>query len=726
MDERQLLEQISHQSGLKPTAVAATVRLLDGGNTVPFITRYRKHQTGGLDETQVRLIQEQIIRLREVASQRERMLATLNEQGKLTAELAAAFAAADSKRRLDEIFAPFRARKKSKAMDALERGLGPLADAIWSGRVGDHDISRVAANCVGKHPDLTDADAVTIGALEIIAARIAESIPVRDTVRNLAWQTGKCSTSFVKQIKDEKDRQTFQDYAAFESSVARLPPHRILAIDRGEAKKVLRVSINWKDAQAERKAAALLQFGNHRAQSFLFNCLKEALKRFINPAIDREIRRNLTEQAQQHAIIVFGTNLRSLLMQPPLKQQRVLAIDPGFRTGCKLAALDEHGNLLANDVVFVIGNHSQISQREKLARFVQDHRCDVIAIGNGTASRESEGLVAETIREFELPCQYTIVNEAGASIYSASAVGREELPDQDATVRGTVSIGRRLQDPLSELVKIEPHHLGVGMYQHDVSETQLSDSLDAIVESCVNSVGIDLNRASEELLKYVSGFNRKIARNVVAWRSENGPFRSRQGLREVPGIGETTFTQAAGFLRIPSGGEPLDATWIHPESYPLARGIMQACGIDTGSVSLGNLAVKVQELLAHSKLTDLAVRHSADCVVVQEVLDALLKPERDPRDDVSGPLFRTGVLTFEDLRPEMQLRGVVTNVVDFGAFVDVGLKNDGLIHISKMSTSFVSAPYDIVHVGDIVTVWVDQLDEVRKRIGLSLIAPDAK
>ena len=721
MDNDRLIERVTDATGLKRFAVEAVVTLLDEGNTVPFITRYRKHQTGDLDETQIRSIQVRLEQLREIFAERKRMLTAISDQGKLTPELQSQFENADSKRRLTELFAPFRMSRKTKASVALERGLGPLADAIWSGKVGDADLHKVAQNCVGKHPDLTDVSTVKSGAFEIIASRIAESIALRDLVRDIARGSGVIATKLVTKVKNEEDRKTFQDYASFEGSIRRLPPHRVLAIDRGEAKKLLRVSLKWDDERAQRRAAGQLAIGTHRARDFLNECLTESLKRFINPAIEREVRRELTDQAHQHAIDVFGKNLRSLLMQPPLKRQRVLAIDPGFRTGCKVAALDENGKLLANDIIFVIGKDSE-SQQKKLADLIRAHRCEIIAIGNGTASRETEKLVATTLQESELDCKYTIVNEAGASIYSASEVGREEFPEFDATVRGTVSIGRRLQDPLSELVKIEPQHLGVGMYQHDLPETKLHHSLDVIVESCVNSVGIDLNRASAELLKYVSGFNRKIAHNVVARRNEKGPFRNREELKSVAGIGEATFTQSSGFLRVHDGDESLDSTWIHPESYEVARRLIASVGDGEESGTSGDLSVHLKSL----DLDDLSKRLHCDQFTLQSIVDSYLRPGRDPREDITGPLFRSGVLQFEDLAPGMKLQGVVSNVVDFGAFVDVGLKNDGLVHISKMSHEFVASPFDHTHIGEVVTVWVEELDTDRKRVSLSFLQSAAK
>lgn len=713
--------RIAQYLNLTERQVENVVQMLDEGNTIPFITRYRKQQTAGLDEVQLREIETKLQEFREMASQLEKMLKAVEGLGKLTPELRAQFLAAESKKRLEELYAPFKSRRKTRADEALERGLGPLADAVWSGRVGDRDLPKVAANCVGKHPDLTEVSIVLKGTADILAARIGDDIVLRDAVRTIARQSGRVIT---KLVKGSPDTQIFQDYSAFESNLSRLPPHRVLAIDRGESKKALRVGLHWDDERALRQTAALLKLGQHPTQQFLRECLEDALKRLINPAIERELRRDLTDSAQTHAIEVFGKNLRSLLMQPPLERQRVLAIDPGFRTGCKVVVMDQDGQVLTNNLIYVIGKNA-VEQRAILAKLVQEFSADVIAIGNGTASRETEELVAETIREHALKCKYVVVNEAGASIYSASDVGREEFPDYDATIRGTISIGRRLQDPLSELVKIEPQHIGVGMYQHDISETQLQQSLDIVVESCVNQVGVDLNRSSVELLKYVSGLNRNSAKKIVQWRTEHGPFRSRQQIQDVPGIGAVTFTQAAGFLRIPNGDEALDATWIHPESYPLARQILKQVAISTKDLNQGATSTVVREKLNSLQPEVIAQQINCDLYTASDLVQSLLRPGRDPRQEISGPLFRSGVLKFEDLRPGLRLQGVVTNVVDFGAFVDVGLKNDGLVHISKMSDSFVSSPFDHVHVGDVVTVWVDQLDAERKRVGLMMVPPEA-
>lgn len=701
--------RIAAQLSLSPRQVERVAELLDDGNTIPFITRYRKEATGGLDETQLRAVAQLLTELRAVAADRQKMLDALHEQGKLTDELRQQFEAAETRQRLDELYAPFRSRRKTKADAALEKGLGPVAEAVWTGRVGDRDLKRVAANCVGKHPELKTVEDVIDGTRDILAARVAESIAVRDAIRQFARETGQLT---AKLVEASPEAQVFKDYAAFSSRVTKLAPHRVLALDRGEDRKALRVSIDWDLRVAIGKTVSALGFHQHAAERFLRTVIEDALKRLVHPAIERELRRGLTESAQIHAIEVFSRNLRQLLMQPPLQQLRVLAIDPGYRTGCKVAALGESGEVLGHDLIYVIGKDRE-SQEQRLAELVREHRVALIAIGNGTASRETQELVASTIGRFQLNCKFTIVNEAGASIYSASEVAAAEFPEFDATIRGTISIGRRLQDPLSELVKIDPQHVGVGMYQHDLSEQRLRESLGWVVESCVNQVGVDLNRASVELLKAVSGLNRKTAQQIVNWRAEHGSFRNRAALQQVPGIGTATFTQAAGFLKIVGGDEPLDATWIHPESYDLARRLLSQLNAE---------GIKLKSMIQTPEMPSLAKQLGTDLYTLEQLVDSLQKPGRDPREDLPGPFARSGVLSFADLTEGMRLQGVVTNVVDFGAFVDIGLKNDGLIHISKLSDSFVASPYDVIQIGDVVTVWVDQLDQERQRVGLSRLA----
>ncbi|MCA8996730.1 MAG: RNA-binding transcriptional accessory protein [Planctomycetaceae bacterium] len=714
------MSRIANALNLKKKQVRGTVDLLDEENTVPFITRYRKEKTGGLDEEKIRSIQRLLTEYRELEDRRGKVLHSISEQGKLTDDLRAAIEAADSLKRLEELYAPFKSKRKTRADEAREIGLGPLADAIWSGRVPDSAIETVAGSIVGKHPKLESCDAVRQGVIDILAAQIAENVEVRDVVRSTARKSGVMTSKLVESSKHAK---TFQDYNGFSQAVDKLPPHRVLALDRGEDRKALKVSVEWDQELARTRIAGLLDLRHHVASEFLSQCVNESLKRLINPSIERELRREATEAAQQHAIDVFSANLRQLLLQPPLLGKKVLAIDPGYRTGCKVVVLDEGGTPVADDVLQLTKSEALTEQREKFVQLVQDHGIEVVAIGNATASRETQEFVSGAIQECQLTCRYVIVNEAGASIYSASDAGREEFPELDATVRGTISIGRRLQDPLSELVKIEPRHIGVGMYQHDVAEKHLKTSLDDVVESCVNTVGVDLNQASAELLKYVSGLNRSTAKAIVSHRQEHGPFQTRKQLLDVSGIGDATFTQAAGFLRIREGDDPLDATWVHPESYPIAERLLTQAELPAESLRTGRIPPEIADRIASFTLEQFSGDFKTDAYTFSQVLESLLRPGRDPRDELPQPLLRTGVLTIDDLAMGMELNGTVTNVVDFGAFVDVGLKNDGLIHISKMSTKFVSSPLDIVAVGQPVTVWVDSIDKQRERVGLTMLKP---
>jgi uncharacterized protein len=518
----------------------------------------------------------------------------------------------------------------------------------------------------------------------------------------------------------------------------------VLALNRGEHSGILKVKFDWDGPQVVAEVVRMLRLSDHRFGEFLFRCVNDALDRMIQPSLERELRREITERAESHAVAVFARNLRNLLLQPPLPGRRVLAVDPGFRTGCKVIVLDETGLPLAREVIYVTGSdEKRVASKSRLAALLTEHNTRLIAIGNGTACRETEELVAEMFAELLPDAQYVVVNEAGASIYSTSAVAREEFPNDDATVRGTISIGRRLQDPLSELVKIEPQHLGVGMYQHDVSSKSLQETLDQVIESCVNFVGVDLNTASASLLRYVSGLNQLTARRVVEWRTEHGRFLRREQLLEVSGVGDASYTQAAGFLKINGGEEPLDATWIHPESYPVARQLLaklsflgpapptdpEASGdpqTDAGAGSRAGCSTAVRvglEETAQLDVETLAGEFGVGVPTLRDILDSLARPGRDPRIDLPGPIFKKGILKLDDLQPGMELQGTVLNVVDFGAFVDVGLKDSGLVHISQLSTSFVRTPHDLVSVGDVVTVWVLAVDQDRKRVSLTMIRP---
>ncbi len=723
------LARVASELRLKPEQVRQTVLLLDEGNTVPFITRYRKERTENLDEEQIRAIEERVKSLRQLAERATDILRLIDSQGKLTDALRIAIERADSLKRLEDLYLPFRPKRRSRATIAKEKGLEPLADAIWNqsvalvGRNEAAALNEAALPYIKPDLELADVAAVLAGAADILAERISDDADLRARCRHIAKQTGRI-TSVGTKTADQLHPE-FRDYFDYTEPVGKMPPHRVLALNRGEEQKALRVAFDWDAAQAQRAADEHLRFGQHSCREFMTACAVDAIERFIRPALEREVRRDLTEKAERHAISVFAQNLRQLLLQPPLKHQRILAVDPGFRTGCKLAALDEFGNVLAVDVMHIVGSADRRAEgRAKLAAFLREHNCSVIAIGNGTACRETEELVGELIATDCPEARYIVVNEAGASIYSTSSVAQQEFANLDAIARGTISIGRRLQDPLSELVKIDAQHIGVGMYQHDLNTKQLKEALDHVVESCVNYVGVDLNTASLSLLTHVSGFNQLIARRIVEHREQTGRFQTRKQLLDVPGVGPATFTQAAGFLKL-DGEEPLDNTWIHPESYEVARLLLARCDLSPDILRSGTDRLPLKERLTSIAVPQLAEELSVGIPTLTDIIDALLRPGRDPRADLPLPMFRKGVLSLDDIEVGMELQGTVLNVVDFGAFVDVGLKDSALVHISQLGSHFVRSPRDVVAIGDVVTTWVLSVDRERKRVGLTMIPPDA-
>ncbi len=716
--------QIAEELGITASQVCVVAELLDEGNTVPFITRYRKERTGNLDEVQIRDIQQRVKTCRQLQERADAILKSIAAQDKLTPKLEQSIRDAKTMTQLEDLYLPYRPKKRTRAQIARERGLEPFADQLSNADPAIESPQSAAANYVNAEQELPTVTEVLQGAADILAERIAENPAVRESARRVAWKTGRLAISATSKNADE----AFRDYFDYSEAVKKIPPHRILAINRGEKESALRVKLVWDADSAQAKTVRLLKLHEHRFALFMMDISADALARLILPSIDREIRRELTERAEQQAISVFAQNLRNLLLQPPVRGKRILAIDPGFRTGCKLAVLDERGTCLATDLVYITGSQTKkATAKEKLATVIAEHNCDLVAIGNGTACRETEEMVGEMIAETHPDLRYVIVNEAGASIYSASDAAREEFPDYDATTRGTISIGRRLQDPLSELVKIEPQHIGVGMYQHDVSGKSLKESLDQVIESCVNYVGVDLNTSGTALLSHVSGLNRRTAANIVARRKEQGPFRTRSQLLEVSGLGRTTYTQAAGFLKITDGEEPLDATWIHPESYDTTRRLLERFEV-TSEAATHDEAVRETLRTRFSELnrSELAEEFQIGQPTLTDILDALVRPGRDPRSDLPPPVFKSNVLQLEDLAEGMTLQGTVLNVVDFGAFVDIGLKDSGLVHVSKLADRFVKNPHDVVAVGDIVTVRVVGIDMQRRRVSLTMRSEEAE
>ncbi|GIW78732.1 MAG: hypothetical protein KatS3mg105_0539 [Gemmatales bacterium] len=861
--------RIAQDLQIRKVQVESVVKLLDEGNTIPFIARYRKERTNGLSEDVLRQIQARVQQLRQLEDRKRSILKSIENQGKLTEELKAEILRADTAKRLEDLYLPYKPKKRTLATVARERGLEPLALAIWNRDEAVAQLEEVFPTLVNAEKELPTVEEVKAGVTHILSEMIAEHASVRSAVRGIAWDTGKLSTSRSEQLAEGKGNE-FKDYFQFTESVRSIPPHRILAINRGEKEKALTVRFEFDREAAKNAAAEKLSLGDHPHAAFLQQVLDDAFERLLIPSLEREIRRDLTERAHNHAVSVFARNLRSLLLQPPLSGRRILAIDPGFRTGCKLAALDEYGNVLAHDVMYPHAPQKRAADAKLLMQYlIRKHQLDLIAIGNGTACRETEELVAELIAELTsedasqvvaaaeappiaevagvvvsgdapiagdttissipdasavassglpsgedvsaafviesapvgemvsldatiAPCAeasvassaesasatrveestadkstepaasstpplasertvaqspareeppritardleglprapaslaYIIVNEAGASVYSASPIGREEFPDFDATVRGTISIGRRVLDPLSELVKIDPQNIGVGLYQHDVHPRNLKESLEAVVESSVNHVGVDLNTASVPLLRYVSGLNQLVARQLVEYRKQHGPFRSRQQLLDIPGMGPARFTQAAGFLRIRGGDNPFDQTWIHPESYGVAERLLNDLGYSPKALEDKQQLESLREKLQSISPQEVCRRLEVGEPTLRDIIDALSRPGRDPREDLPLPVFKKGILKLEDLQPGMELKGTVVNVVDFGAFVDIGLKDSGLVHISQLANRFVKNPYDVVAVGDVVTVWVLNVDHERKRVSLTMIKP---
>jgi protein Tex len=716
--------RLTRELGINHDAILRTVELLDAGNTVPFITRYRRDQTGGLDEQQIGRIRDRVTRLRQLEERKQTILRSIESQHKLTDELRRDIEQADSIKRVEDLYLPFRPKKQSLAIRAREQGLAPLAEEILAGDKSCADLDARAGDFVNPDKGVPDAACALLGAGHILAEEFSERAELRQRVRKLYRNSGKLHSEKLED--NEKKNRQFRDYLDFREAVQHIPPHRILAINRGERAKVLRVKIEADEPAIEHLAMEMLVPTDHPHRDFLTGCVRDALGRLVLPSLDREIRRDLTEKAEARSVEVFAKNLRNLLLQPPLPGRRILAIDPGFKNGCKLAAIDEFGGLLGHELIHIVGSEEQkAAARAKLIELIRTHQLSVIAIGNGTACRQTEQLVAEILGN-ELAGEdvhYIVVNEAGASVYSTSEIGREEFPQCDALERSAISIGRRLQDPLSELVKIDPGSIGVGLYQHDTGAKHLRDTLDDVVQSCVSFVGVELNSASTALLRYVSGMNQLTARRVYEHRQQHGPFRSRQQLLDVNGFGEATFVQAAGFLKIEQGENPLDATWIHPENYAAAERLVAKLGIDPAALLAADTPVKVRELAASLDRDQLVQELEIGRLALDDMIEALSRPGRDPRSDLPPPIFRKDVVKLEDLQVGMELRGTVLNVVDFGAFVDVGLPDSGLVHISQLGTGFVRNPHEVVAVGDQVQVWVTSIDKERRRVALTMVAP---
>lgn len=709
-------------STIPPHAITAVLKLLSEGNTVPFIARYRKEVTGSLDEVQIKAIQDRHHFYEQLFERQETVLKAIDEQGKLTPELRKAIKSSDSQQALEDLYRPYKQKKQTKATIARDKGLAPLAEWFLSNpSENEESVSSKASQFMDSAKELESVEDVLNGAHEILAEIIGDSPKFRQWMRRFTHRTGLLVTQLKKGAEDES--ATYRLYYDFEQPVRKLLPHQILAINRAEKEQVISVKIAVDMAAVDRYfTGRLITNQDTIAKDVIEKAYQDSYKRFIGPAIERDIRNELTEIAQKQAISVFGENLKNLLMQAPMSGITVLGFDPAYRTGCKLAIVDPTGKVLTKSVIYPHPPASAQKRSEAVPQFKKlllDYDVDCVAIGNGTASRESEQFVSDIIKGIPKKVYYVMVNEAGASVYSASEIARLEFPDYQVEERSAVSIARRLQDPLAELVKIDPKAVGVGQYQHDVSQTALKDMLDFVVLNAVNQVGVDLNTASPSLLEHISGLTKSTSQNIVRFREDTGLFTKRNDLKKVKRLGPKAYEQAVGFLRIAGGDQPLDNTAIHPESYNVAKAILKAIDKDISAIGTAEL----NEDLKTFDITSFCAENQVGQETVNDIIEQLQKPGRDPRDDVPKPILRADVLKMTDLTVGMSLTGTVRNVVDFGAFVDIGVKQDGLVHISRLSRKFVKNPSDVVAVGDIVKVWVTEIDAEKGRIGLSMLSP---
>lgn len=713
-----LLKQIATELKLSTKQIESVIKLLEDGNTVPFIARYRKEQTGSLDEVQIQTISERYTYIQNVTNRKEEVIRLIAEQDKLTDELKQKIEQAHKLQEVEDLYRPFKQKRKTKANVAKAKGLEPLAEYLLT--LPSDQIEKKAAAFINEEKEVTNVEEALEGAQHIIAEQLADDPDMRKWIRSETYQKGSLVTSGKDVESDEKN--VYEMYYDYQEPIKKIVPHRVLAVNRGEKEGILKAAI---EPPAENIRFYLdkqvLKGKQTTARPFIEAAIDDAYKRLIQPSIEREIRKELTEKAEEQAIHIFAENLRKLLLQPPMKGKRVLGVDPAFRTGCKLAVVDDTGKVHHIGVIYP---HPPVQKKaeakQKVKEIIQSSNIEVIAIGNGTASRETEQFIADLIQELDQPVSYLIVNEAGASVYSASALAREEFPDLQVEERSAISIARRLQDPLAELVKIDPKSVGVGQYQHDVSQKQLNSSLTFVVETVVNQVGVNVNTASQALLQYVSGLSKAVAGNIIKRREEIGRFTSRKELKDIPRLGAKTYEQCIGFLRITDGQDPLDRTGIHPESYKETKQFLRMMNMTPDDLGTEQLKEKMAEV----KLDEAAEQLDIGTITLQDIIDQLTRPERDPRDEVPKPLLKTDVLKLEDLKQGMELQGTVRNVVDFGAFVDIGVKQDGLVHISKLSNRFVKHPLDVVSVGDIVTVWVDSVDQAKGRVALSMLKPE--
>ncbi len=709
-----ITKQIASELQVRPAQVDAAIKLLDEGNTVPFISRYRKEATGGLNDEQLRTLSERLTYLRNLEEKKATCLASIEEQGLLTEELKKAILEATTQVAVDDLYRPYRPKRRTRATIAKEKGLEPLANIIILQMTNKSLVEEAKAFLDEEKGVETVEDAIA-GACDIIAESISDDADYRTWIREKTFKNGR----IISKAKDAEAESVYENYYDYDEAIAKLPGHRILALNRGEKEKILKVSI---EAPVEDiinyLSKKVISKDNVNTNEVLKATIEDAYTRLIAPSIENEIRNNLTEVAEDGAIKVFGKNLTQLLMQPPIAGRNVLGWDPAFRTGCKIAVVDATGKVLDTTVVYPTAPQNKVEETKKVIKaLIKKYSVSLISLGNGTASRESEQIIVDMLKEIPEKVEYIIVNEAGASVYSASKLATEEFPNFDVGQRSATSMARRLQDPLAELVKIDPKSVGVGQYQHDMNQKKLDETLAGVVETCVNAVGVDLNTASASLLEYVSGINKTLAKNIVVYREENGRFNSRAELKKVPKLGPKAFEQCAGFMRIIGGKNPLDATAVHPESYDAAKALLEKLGFDTKDIAAGTLKDIHKSI---NNIKELSTELSIGEMTLEDIIKELEKPGRDPREDMPKPILKSDVLEMKDLKPGMQLKGTVRNVIDFGAFIDIGVHQDGLVHISQMTDRYIKHPLEVVSVGDIVDVEVLSVDEKKGRISLTM------
>lgn len=715
---QELIEIIKKNHPFTEKQIKTVLELLEDKNTVPFIARYRKELTGGLDEVEIKQIENEYTYALNLHNRKEEVIRLIDEQGLLTEDLKNDILKQTKLQRIEDLYRPFKKKKKTRATEAKRKGLEPLAKWILEG-TSNIDLVEEASKYITE--EVTSHEDAIKGAQDIIAEMISDEPKYRKYILNSVERQGKLVTEKKKKAEDEKN--IFEMYYTYEEPIKKIVPHRVLAINRGESEGILKVGFEIDTASLESYLTTQFVNKEHKHIDVIKEAIQDSLKRLILPSIEREIRSELTQKAEEHAIEIFSENLKNLLLQAPLKGKKILGLDPAYRTGCKLAVINEYGSFVDKNVIYPHPPVSKTDQAEKIfVDMIKKHNIELVAIGNGTASRESEQFVAEMIKKHDLPCQFVIVNEAGASVYSASDIAREEFPDFKVEERSAVSIGRRVQDPLSELVKIDPKSIGVGQYQHDVNQKALSETLKFVVETAVNQVGVDVNTASPSLLSYVSGLSNTVANNIIKFREEKGVITHHSEIAKVPRLGNKIFEQSIGFLRILDGTEPLDKTAIHPESYEAAYALIQYVGLQKEDIGSDILKEKLNKL----DIQDTSETLNIGIPTLEDIIASLIAPLRDPRDEFETPILKSDVLSMEDLKPNMALSGTVRNVVDFGAFVDIGVKQDGLVHISKLSKGYVKHPMNIVSVGDIVDVWVLDVNQEKQKVSLTMIDPNGQ